>query len=64
LALDDVFLSVGKCSHIGDCNFENDDFCEWQSLSPTVPITTEWITTSGGSNYGTTIIKLIIFFYL
>jgi hypothetical protein len=51
-ALDDVILNDGECGHIGDCDFEKSDACEWESLISN-SITTDWTVTSGNANYGT-----------
>jgi hypothetical protein len=49
--LDDIVLNEGECRHIGDCDFEKSDACEWEALS-SIYTTTYWTVTSGNSNYG------------
>lgn len=50
--MDDIILNDGECGHIGDCDFEKSDACEWESLISN-SITTDWTVTSGNANYGT-----------
>lgn len=58
--IDDIELRDGPCPHVGDCNFDEDDFCLWDNL-PDLSSTggfvapqIEWIINNGASTaFGT-----------
>lgn len=51
-ALDDISYTNGECPHISDCNFENDNTCEWEVAELSDSVNVEWIVVTGNSNFG------------
>lgn len=45
VALDDIEYKDGACPNYGDCNFENDDLCLWESDITTASL--QWVVNNG-----------------
>lgn len=45
IALDDIEYNDGPCPSYGDCNFENDDLCLWESDITTAKL--QWVVNNG-----------------
>ncbi|CAF0741650.1 unnamed protein product, partial [Brachionus calyciflorus] len=52
IALDDIEINDGPCPNYGDCNFENEDLCLWESDTEKAKL--QWIVNSGATpTFGT-----------